>query len=96
MGTRERATKRRILELTRELVELYGEHANLPRLLAGVRCPGTEGGTMSGRVRDKAARLDWPTILERAKVVVPRWNRCGRTIDPVAMTRLLMHGKTAS
>jgi hypothetical protein len=28
-GTRERATRRRILELTRELVELYGEHANL-------------------------------------------------------------------
>ena len=28
-GTRERATKRRIIELTRELVELYGEHANL-------------------------------------------------------------------
>jgi len=28
-GTRERATRRRILQLTRELVELYGEHANL-------------------------------------------------------------------
>ena len=28
-GTRERATKRRIIELTRKLVDLYGEDENL-------------------------------------------------------------------
>ena len=44
-GTRERATKRRILELTRELVELYGEYENLRGFW-----PGFEGLEEKARV----------------------------------------------